>query len=47
MNCLLDLVADVPRLRVKFRRDDRLAVVRSNQAESDRATGVVMRAGTQ
>lgn len=53
MNCLLDivartdLVAYVPRLRVKFRRDDRLAVVPSKQAESDRATGVVMRARTR
>lgn len=53
MNCLLDivartdLVAYVPRLRVKFRRDDRLAVVRSKQAEADRSTGVVMRSRTK
>jgi LysR family transcriptional regulator of gallate degradation len=53
MNCLLDivartdLVAYVPRLRVMFRRDDRLAVVPSKQAEFDRATGVVMRTRTR
>jgi LysR family transcriptional regulator of gallate degradation len=53
MNCLLDivartdLVAYVPRLRVTFRSDDRLAVIRSKQAEADRATGLVMRSRTR
>jgi len=53
MNCLLDvvartdLVAYVPRLRIALRSDDRLAVIRSKQAEADRSTGIVMRNRTR
>jgi DNA-binding transcriptional LysR family regulator len=52
-NCMLDIVsrsdllAYVPRLRVKFRLGTQLAVIPSRQAQAKRSAGVVMRSRTR